>query len=336
MRARGATGLTLAAAAALLAGACRSSEPLVVVYHEPVHFDRRSDDFSANVPGALLDEKVEATFSLNGAPHVAIPQGGHRSPPPRFIIEMDAAALRTGRNRLEIRARKGWRKQELAFDFTYDALPPVLPIELDWENAPIVVEDGHWQRFRTEEGEWRVRSEPGDEGYDRVIVFAGAFPGARRVETDVIYRYRVESGEWGFGLLPLWGGRPDEPGFRPKRGWLFSLSWFFERYRGVGNEFSTRKGVEPPSFTTAYQDLAIEPGVRYRLVTESWAETGPQGEFRRYAQRMKWWPAGQPEPSAWIELADDQRLPLPERDYGVAFVCYRSQVDIGKVRITSM
>ena len=73
-----------------------------------------------------------------------------------------------------------------------------------------------------------MRSKLGDEGYDRVIVFAGAFSGARRIETDMIFRYRVETGEWGFGLLPLWGGRPDEPTFRPKRGWLFSLAWFFD------------------------------------------------------------------------------------------------------------
>lgn len=326
---------TFALLAAMTSAACRST-PLVTVFHEPVHFDRRTGDFSANVTGMLADEDVEATYALNGSPARKLPQGGHRAPPPRFIVEMEGTELREGANRLEIHARRGRREQHLAYDFTYDPAPPKLPIELDWENAPIVVEDGHWERFRTEDGEWRVRSRIGDEGYDRVIVFAGAFPGARRVETDVIFRYRVETGEFGYGLLPLWGGRPDEPTFRPKRGWLFSLSWFFDRQRGVGNEFSQRMGVEPYSFTTAYHDFKIEPGVRYRVITETWPETDAAGQFTRYYQRTKWWRADQAEPERWIVLADDQRLPLPERDYGVAFVCYRSQVDIGRVRIVGL
>ncbi|HET9062149.1 MAG TPA: hypothetical protein VFO62_02565 [Candidatus Binatia bacterium] len=321
--------------AALACISCRS-EPLVTVFHEPSHFDRRAGAFSANVTGILADEDVEATYSLNGAPARTLPQGGHRAPPPRFIVEMEGTELREGPNRLELHARSGRHEQRLAYDFTYDPTPPKLPIELDWEHAPIMVEDGQWERFRTEAGEWRVRSKLGDEGYDRVIVFAGAFSGARRIETDMIFRYRVETGEWGFGLLPLWGGRPDEPTFRPKRGWLFSLAWFFERQRGVGNEFSQRKGEEPWSFTTAYHDLEIEPNVRYRVITETWPETDAAGAFTRYFQRMKWWPADEPEPVGWIVLADDQRLPLPEGEYGVAFVCYRSQVDIGRVRITAL
>jgi hypothetical protein len=310
-----------------------ASQPLVTVYHEPVRFDRRSHAFSANVTGTLADENVTAVYSLNGGPDVELPQGGHRSPPPRFIVEMEADELRAGSNRLDIRARRGGRTQELSYEFAYDPTPPRLPIELEWKDAAIVVEDGHWERFQSDDGQWRVRSKPGDEGYDRVIVFAGAFDGARRVETDVIFRYRVDAGEWGFGLLPLWGGRPENTDFRPKRGWLFSLAWFFERQRGVGNEFSQRTGVEPPSFTTAYHDLVLEPDVRYRVITETWPERDASGAFVRYFQRMKWWPAAAPEPAGWIVLADDQRLPLPERDYGVAFVCYRSQVDIGPVRI---
>lgn len=315
--------------------ACKSS-PLVTVHHEPVHFDRRVGDFSANVTGMLADEDVEATYTLNGSPARKLPQGGHRSPPPRFIVEMEGVELREGRNRLEIQAQRGRREERLAYDFTYDPAPPTLPIELDWEHAAIVVEDGHWERFRADDGEWRVRSKLGDEGYDRVIVFAGAFPDARRIETDVVFRYRVETGEFGFGLLPLWGGRPDEPTVRPKRGWLFSLSWFFERQRGFGNEFSQRKGVEPYSFTTAYHDFVIQPNVKYRVITETWPERDAAGRFIRYYQRTKWWPADEPETERWIVLADDQRLPLPERDYGVAFVCYRSQVDIGPVRIVGL
>ena len=40
--------------AAMTSAACRST-PLVTVFHEPVHFDRRTGDFSANVTGTLAD-----------------------------------------------------------------------------------------------------------------------------------------------------------------------------------------------------------------------------------------------------------------------------------------
>lgn len=321
---------------ACVGGACRlGGDPELLVVHEPPrHFDRRSHDLHANVVGELA-LGADATYRLNESPEVPVPQGEPRSPAPRFLIEMEASNLRFGLNRLEIHAQRDDERQTATFVFLYDPAPPRWPLELDWENAPITVGDGRWERLRGDDGQWRVRSVPGDEGWDRILMLAGGSTEGRRVEAEMIYRYRVESGDMGFGILPLWGGHPDEPGVRPRRGWLYGIAWYSERHRGVGAEFSNRRGKEPISFTNRYVDYRIEPDARYRVIAEAWPEHRG-GRFVGYRQRMKWWRAGEAEPEKWIELADDQRQPLPERDYAVAFVCYRSQVELGPVRITQI
>ncbi len=315
---------------------CQESGPLVTVYHPPEHFGRRVRQFSANVTGELSERVESARFRVNDGPWAPLPQGGHRSPPPLFIIEMEFDQLHSGTNRLEIEATGDGSTQNLDYDFTYDPQPPSLPLEANWSTEALVVEDGSWERLSVDEHSWRVRPVPGTEGYDRVLIVAPAFAGGRRIETEMTYRYHVDGGEWGFGFLTFWGGRPEDESFRPKRGWQFGLAWYFNRYRGVGGEFSTRYGVQPYSFTTAYQDYVLEQGTTYRIIAEARREVDGAGRFRRFDQRMKWWPTGEPEPEAWMVLADDQRLPLPDGDYGVAFICFRTQVELGTVTVASL
>jgi len=323
--------------ALMMVSACDDPRPLVTIYHEPVRFDRRSGDFSANVTGELSPDVERAMFRLNEGEWHVVPQGGHRAPPPEFIIEMAADELRPGRNRLDLRANS-WRRQTAARSFDFEYVPEVrLPRVQDW-STPLVVSDGVWDRLRDDRGRWVVHPAVGHEGYDRIIIACGAFAGGRRVETDVVWR-RTTAGtydEWGFGLLTLWGGHSDLPNVAPKRGWLFGLAWYFSRYRGLGNEFSSRFGDNPIKFTSTATDFTLEAGRRYRIVSETRPEQNAAGEFLGWHQQFKWWPDGEPEPEGWLELRDVPGAPLPNREYGVAFVAYRAQVEFGPVSVTAL
>jgi hypothetical protein len=324
------------AVAAIAAAGCYSTEPGpdVTFFHAPEKFDRRSDDFTANVTGTLGSHVESARFRVNGGDWKTLPQGKKRVEPPEFAVEIDAQHLKTGSNRLEVATDRS--EEPVGVEFAYDPSPISLPIEVDWRTWPLVADDGYWERYESADGTWRVRPVPGYEGFDRILVVAGAFAQGRRVETDMVFRHStaVERQEWGFGLLPLWGGRPDTERSEPlRRGWLFGISWFFNRYRGVGLEFSFRDGTLPPKFTTSFNDWVLDSDVKYRIVSEAFREVRSDGSHAAYRQRMKWWKDGEPAPERWIELVDVQGAPLPARPYGVALVTFRTQVDYGPVSI---
>ncbi len=326
----------LLALASLLGG---SREPLLRFYHRPDLISRRDGDFLCNWPGRLHPAVESAAYRLNDGPWRPVAQEPPRAHPPDFLIELAPDELRHGENRLEAVARAFARGQETAaVTFVYDPAPVAPPLRRDWTDEASAqgnfeVEDGYWQRFAGQDGRWRVRPAPGHEGYDRVLIVAGAFPGGRRVETDVVFRRHTGGKEWGFGLLPLWGGRPDEPQRRPRRGWLFALGWYFNRYRGVGLEFSERVGREPDRSIALYRSLQLQAGRPYRVIAECRPLRDPAGGHLAYRQRLKWWPADQAEPPAWLELDDVEGAALPVRDYGVALVCYGVQADFGPVAV---
>lgn len=326
---------TALALAGVACGRVGSRSPLIQILHAPKRFARRADDFTANVCGIFTAEVNNARYRLNAGPWLKLGQALPRVPSPLMTIELSADTLRPGTNHLEIEAAANSYKPEMKLvQFEYDPAPISLPLKVDWSHDEFDVQDGHWENFATDSG-WRVRPVSGSENYDRIIVVTGAFAGGRRIETDLIFRYNV-SGEYpfGFGVLPLWGGRPDDPGVSPRRGWNFSLVWFYSRYNGVGSEFSYKYGDNPPAWISSYRDLMLEPGRRYFLVMETWPEQDATGHHLRYRQRMKWWPEGGTEPGEWIELADTEGAPIPPREYGVALIAHRSQVEFGPVVIT--
>jgi len=175
---------------------------------------------------------------------------------------------------------------------------------------------------------------PGSEGYDRILLVTGAFPAARRVETEVVFRSFCADQIWaGFGVLPLWGGHLDEPGRRPRRGWLYGVAWFMKPY-GPWCEFSVKRGDQARHDTFAGRTtIEPQPGTRFRIIAECWPETSPLGGHVRYRQRAKIWPMDQPEPRDWIECAEQGGARLPERDYAVALLAHQCQVEFGPVRV---
>jgi hypothetical protein len=313
---------------------------LIRIHHAPAVFARRVSAFTVNVTGELAAGARGLAYRLNDGPWREVGHRPPRAPFPAFTIELPAAALRDGENRLELRARGWWRPDELRrLSFTYDPAPIVLPIEVDWSRLPwLDVQDGRFEV--TPEG--RLRPIPGHEGFDRTVAVTGAFPGGRRVTVDVVFRDvaiprnwrgRRASLGWGFGVFPLWGGQPDPAAASPRRGWRYSALWYFDQVGGVGCEMAERIGDAPPRFVSMYHHLELVPDVPYRLVTETWPETTADGRHVRHRQRCKWWRRDQPEPEAWTWVADDLGAPLPRGEYAVAVFAHRAQVEFGPVRV---
>ncbi len=278
-------------------------------------------------------------YRLNGGHWKVAGNGEPRAPNSQFVTELYADELQVGANQVELRVAKSQPQNIIKkIFFAYNPAEIQLPIEIDWQQAnDLEVEDGFWETFQSPEGDYRVRPKPGHEGWDRVLVVAGTFAAGRRVETELIYRHKTSKDrKYGFGIFPLWGGRPDRPGYSPRRGWNFSLVWFFGRYGGVGNEFSYKFGPDEPVWVSSYRNFDMKPDRKYRIVAEVWPEMDQNGKHLSYHQRMKWWEAGTDEPEAWVELTDREGAPIPAAEYGVAFITYYSQVEFGPVSITAL
>jgi len=313
-----------------------ATSPMVEVYHLPPVFGRRSGDFTANVTGRLSPSAKDVKYRLNGSPWQDWREAPPRIPAPKFTIELAPQSLRPGPNVLEISARRfGIREEVHAWQFVYDTTSVRLPLVQDWSCADLEAQDGYWERIR--DGDvWRVRPVPGQEDYDRIVVVTAAFAGARRVTTDVYYRHHVGDMPFGFGVLPLWGGRPDRDGKLPRRGWNFSLAWYYSHYEGVGQEFSYKDSSEPPDWMSNYRSLELVPDAHYQLVIECGQVVEADGRHVRYCQRMKWWAVGDPEPQDWMTLWDTPGSPLPPGEFCVALNSHRSQVEFGPVVVTPL
>ena len=328
---------------AFLLNGCSSSEPesLITVFNTPSDFSRRSADFTANITGVVSQEAEKVEYRLNDGEWSPVGMGEPRAPDHQFVIELFTHDLKKGMNRIAIRASTAKQKTETkVMEFKYNSQKIELPNVIDWEHLGVQdlqVEDGYWEIFLSSEGDWRVRPKPGYEGWDRTLIVSGAFTGGRRIETDMTYRYKtVDNMKDGFGIFPLWGGRPDNKEYRPRRGWNFSVVWYFDRYKGVGNEFSYKYADEPPTWVMSYHNFKIVPDQKYRVIAEAWPELDESGNHIFYRQRMKWWAAGTHEPDEWIGITDREGSPIPAGEYGVALFGYNSQVEFGPVKISAL
>ena len=313
------------------------SHGLLRVEHLPATYERRAQDFWPYVTGAASPLVFRIYYRINDSDWRRIYQYGPRAPRPDFTIEIPVADLRAGENQLAIRATAPFRpSEEQVLAFGYDPSPVALPRTRDWKDVArrdLDSQDGRWETFESDLG-WRVRPQPGHESYDRILAITGAFAGGRRVETDVVFHHFVGETEWGFGLLPMWGGHPESGDHLPRRGWVFSLAWFWDRYRGFGNEFSyTFRDDGNPSWVNGYRNLRVEEGARYHIRAEVVPEVDAAGRHQRYRQKLWWWKEGDDPPNAPLELADTEGTPLPPREYAVAIMSYNAVVDFGPVKV---
>lgn len=314
-------------------------DPLVQVVNLPETYPRRGAWVSANVTGRLSPRAERCRYRVNEGAWKEIVQLPPRHHAPLFTLEIPPDALVAGDNRLELHAEAPFRpdeRHELAF--RYDPSPIELPLTVDWRQASLESQDGVWERVQID-GEWRVRPVPGTEGYDRILLVTGAFPGGRRVETDVVFRYPMTHpsgvGRWEqiVGMLPLWGGHVDSWDTSPRGGWSFAMACWWSKPGGAGAEISHRVAGEEPAWVNSYRNLALEPGVRYRVVSEVQPVRTAAGAHVGFRQRVLFWPASEPRPAQWIEVDDVEGAPLPDKDYAVALLLYRCQADFGAVRV---
>lgn len=307
--------------------------PLIEVFHAPETFSRRSGDFTANITGFISNGVQNTRYRINNSTWFNIGQDGLRVPPPLFTIELFADQLREGINHLDIEAstKENQPDTTVSIQFRYEPESISLPIAVNWDRSELDVYDGYWERISQSDSIWRVRPKPGFEDYDRILIVSGAFAGGRRIETDVIFRYRIGRKPFGFGVLALWGGSPDHRGFRPRRGWNFGLAWYYSQENGVGILYSNKYGGEPPVSSSTYQNFVPEKNIRYHIVVEAWPSEDAKAQNRRYHQRLKWWRENSLPPSTWIELADLDNILLPFGEFAIALIAHRCQVDFGPV-----
>ncbi len=330
----------LAASGVLVYGCvAQKNDSLIEILHLPKQFSRRADKLSANISGRYAENLRQLRYQINGSDWIGFARRGPRVPSPLFTIELTADELKAGANELKLEATpKRGEPEIVTVSFNYEPAVPTLPVTVDWANidsSELDVQDGYWETFDSGDG-WRVRPTPGFEDYDRVLNVTGAFPGGRRVETDLIVHSHSEDRFYGFGLLSLWGGHPDEPTARPRRGWSFGVTWYYSFYKGFGAELSYKEGEGEPQWVSAYRNYDFEFGKKYRLITECFPEVDTEGKHLRYRARIKWFADGEAEPESWVEVTDPDGKLVPEGEYSVAVLVHRSQADFGPVTVSSV
>ncbi len=315
------------------------NKPLVEVLHLPNTYSRRHGDFKINICGKKSPLLKRFRYKINDHSWQRVQKNRKRTPGNFFTIEINPDQVSEGYNVLHLEAKEILKSEPeiISYDFHYDPSPITLPLHIDWKDRELQVEDGWWESFE-ENGQWRVRPVRGSEGYDRILVATGAFEAPRRIITDVIFRKpirgrRGQRFNHAFGLLSLWGGHPDKPSEQLGRGWNFCLAWYWDKYKGVGSEFSYKFGKENSKWVNSYVNLRLIPDTKYIIKADVWSVKDQEGKHRCYKQRLKWWRHDQNEPEYWIELADIEGAPLPEAEYGIAFVSYFAAVDFGPVEV---
>jgi len=303
------------------------------VLHLPDSFTRRADDFTANIFGIYGEKTRHARYRVNGSNWIDIQHELPRVPKPLFTIELSHEEFISGSNSIEVEVEdKTGNITTHQLQCGYNPQPLQLPLEQSWDtNTALDVGDGKWERLR-QGNETRVRPVPGFEDYDRILIITGAFAGGRRITTDLVFHsVQPKGAPYGFGILPLWGGRPDQPGHTPRRGWKFSLVWYYSHYEAIGMEFSYKFADQPPAWVASYKNFDLIAGRRYLLTVETYPVHDTDGKHLHYFQRMRWEDKENHNKTDWMQLTDIEGAPIPEGEYGVALIAHRSQVDFGRV-----
>ena len=332
---------SLLAAGGTLAFGCvnQGGKELIEILHLPSQFSKRAGDLTANIVGQYNRDIEQIRYQVNCNPWTTFLPKVSRVPEPFFTLEVNAADLQTGNNSLTIETTpKRGEAATQSLPFEYQPAAIALPTRTDWQNSnstQLDVQDGYWETFQHND-EWRVRPTLGYEDYDRILNVTGAFAGGRRVETDLTFRSHIEGERYGFGLLPMWGGHPDEAGVSPRRGWTFGIAWFYSTYNGIGAEFSYKVGKEDANWISSFRNFQCDRNVKYKVIAECFPVVDAAGKHLHYTQRVKWFAAKDSEPEGWLEVIDKEGAPLPEEEYAVALVAHRSQVEFGEVTVSAI
>lgn len=299
------------------------------VDHLPRVYGRRVDELTANVCGRY-DQSVGLEYRVNEGVWTSWrpPEAGSpRTPAGRFTIEVPAADLHVGPNRFAVRSGS----REIERDFTYVAKPVSLPATSDWTDpAQLDVQDGQWEIAHDGRGNV-VRPVPGTEDYDRLLLATGMFAGARRVECEMTFKTAPLAGRpFGFGLIPLWAGHRENEAVRPRRGWRFGIAWYYSNWSGFGVEGSDKLGAAKPRSLDVRSPTDLRRGSRWHLVSEA----KPTGAGWKLGLAYSQIGANAASHTVEVEIPGDL---LPgDREYSVALVAHRAQVEFGPVRVRAL
>lgn len=303
----------------------RSADPSIWLDRLPDQVGPRSDDLTLNVSGILGPEQ-RAEWQWNEGEWSPVGQAQPRAPAPEFIIEIPADQIAAGTTNtlgLRIGRQNGETTQyEHRFNVGSDSTPGAMVPE---------PHDGVW--------DWQpdlsaVRPRPGHEGYDRVFILNPQISGGRHLRVKIAFdkstqrwTHRLRYGpQYGFGLVPLWGGHPDPEDVRPRRGWLYGLAWYYAREEGFGSEAANRSGGDPIEVVKQYGGWspAADSGIdAYATPVKS-----EQGDFLGWCLVSVLSSSdGDIRPAP---LFVDPAI-LPERDYAAALIAHRTAVTFSEI-----
>lgn len=311
------------------------ADPLITVLHVPDVYSRRAGSLSANATVQAARRVKSIEYRVNDHPWHRIKEiAANRFVNRVVTLEMPEQELNPGKNKLRIRAHAPWHPadgREVAF--SYDPSPIALPLHRTWKGEQLEVQDGYWEIVDVD-GQWRVRPKPGYEGYDRILLVAGALPVPRRIETYAVFRHArpTHRKEVAFGVLGLWGGHPGPWSELPRQGWSFAMAVYWSKPGGVGSEISYYEGKAPPRWVNSYRNADLVENEPYHFVIEIDDER-VRGRHQFYRQRAKIWRESQPEPDEWIVLTDREGARLPETEYGIALFTLDCQAEFGPVSV---
>lgn len=306
------------------------------ILHAPDKFFRRTSDFTANICGIYGKKTEFIQYRINNSDWKPVHHYRPRVPEELFTIELSPDQLNIGDNHLVLDVQQNNSRDKVDIRFVYEDASPHFPLVKTWEDDDLDVSDGSWEVVRAD-NQNKVRVTPGFEDYDRILIISSAFTEGRRIETDIAFHQSNDLGlPFGFGVLPLWGGRPDAPGISPRRGWNFSLAWFYSHYNAVGMEFSYKHGDDEPDWLALYKNFDVTPGETYKIIIEVQSIGDNNYRHQRYQQRLKWFRNDTSEPDSWMMISDAYGCPIPYGHYGIGLISHRCSVDFGKVTVNTL
>jgi RTX calcium-binding nonapeptide repeat (4 copies) len=270
-------------------------------------------------------------YSLNGLPYVSLvidPQTNPRIGAfGDFNIELDAAELRPGANRLDIVARdRAGSETTRTVNATYVAGKrwPV-PYTADWSTIQKIssvaqVVDGRWAL--TGAG---VR--PVETGYDRLVALGDTSWLNYEVTVPItIHSFWSPEKTWHAGVGVAIGWQGHEGLARPRLDWpLGGLCFYYRNSRTDPYDLWMVKWPWPHFVANEGRPNSLQMGVRYMWKFRAQTLATSPGNAR---YSCKVWPAGQAEPSGWNVAAD-----MPARAGSVLLVADYADVTFGNVSI---
>lgn len=305
---------------------------ITVWYGETQNFGQKGTpqewvNILGNVTGA-----TELSYTLNNGPEQDLsigPDGRRLQNAGDFNIELPVIDLNDGANTVLIKALGGGSQDTQVVTVNYDAGNEwPLPYTTNWGANPVIQ-----AQAQVVDGQWAISGGTLNTvapGYDRLVTLGSMNWTDYEVEVPVTINSLSPSTQGsGVGLIVRWQGHYDTgDGSQPTDGWrrLGALAWY--RWAGNGNTAFEIRGNGGQDIIEPNNDMPIEIGVPYifKLSVQSSSFSGNAATYR-----FKAWPAGQPEPPAWLMSASGN--PGEPATGSVVLVAHHANVSWGNVNV---